>query len=140
MTFDTQPFGQCGTANLGEHTCSNHEPLRAHVRGRTEIGINKKSRSDRRQQRSSPSPSESAGLQSGELQGLSNVESVDSESVDEVLEEGNAFEAGVVSGVEELQTTRWQGSQHPWPDPVISKLLAQPPSLSYMYLDGLPPG
>jgi hypothetical protein len=26
------------------------------------------------------------------------------------------------------------------PDPVISKLLAQTPSLSYMYLDGLPPG
>jgi len=27
-----------------------------------------------------------------------------------------------------------------FPDPVISKLLAQAPSLSYMYLDGLPPG
>jgi len=26
------------------------------------------------------------------------------------------------------------------PDPVISKLLAQAPLLSYMYLDGLPPG
>ncbi len=26
------------------------------------------------------------------------------------------------------------------PDPVISKLLAQAPSVSYMYLDGLPPG
>jgi hypothetical protein len=31
---------------------------------------------------------------------LSNVESADSESVDELLEEGNAFEAGVISGVE----------------------------------------
>jgi hypothetical protein len=40
-------------------------------------------------------------LQSGDLQGLSRVESVDSESVDELLEEGNAFEAGVVSGVED---------------------------------------
>jgi hypothetical protein len=29
------------------------------------------------------------------------VESADSESVDELIEEGNAFEAGVVSGVEE---------------------------------------
>jgi hypothetical protein len=38
---------------------------------------------------------------SGDLQGLSNVEDADSESVDELLEEGNAFEAGVVSGVEE---------------------------------------
>ncbi len=40
------------------------------------------------------------GEQAGDLQGLSNVESADSESVDELLEEGNAFEAGIVSGVE----------------------------------------
>jgi hypothetical protein len=32
---------------------------------------------------------------------VSSVESVDSESVDELLEEGNAFEAGIVSGVED---------------------------------------
>jgi hypothetical protein len=44
---------------------------------------------------------EVSGLQSGDLEGLSNVESADSESVDELLEEGNAFEAGVVSGVED---------------------------------------
>jgi hypothetical protein len=43
--------------------------------------------------------SRSAG-QSGDLQGLSNVERADSESVDELIEEGNAFEADVVSGVE----------------------------------------
>jgi hypothetical protein len=42
-----------------------------------------------------------SGEQSGDLQGLSNVESADSESVDELLEEGNAFEAGVVTGVED---------------------------------------
>ena len=42
-------------------------------------------------------------MQSGDLQGLSNVESVDSESVDELIEEGNAFEAGVVSGVEDSE-------------------------------------
>jgi len=29
------------------------------------------------------------------------VESADSESVDELIEEGNAFEAGVVAGVED---------------------------------------
>jgi hypothetical protein len=46
------------------------------------------------------SDSDSAG-QSGDLQGLSNVESADSESVDELIEEGNAFEAGVVEGVED---------------------------------------
>lgn len=38
--------------------------------------------------------------QSGDLQGLSNRERADSESVDELLEEGNAFEADVVSGVQ----------------------------------------
>ena len=43
--------------------------------------------------------SESAG-QSGDLQGLSNVEDADSQSVDELIEEGNAFEADVVAGVE----------------------------------------
>jgi hypothetical protein len=50
----------------------------------------------------SPETSEArSGVQSGDLQGLSQVESVDSESVDELIEEGNAFEAGVVSGVED---------------------------------------
>ena len=42
----------------------------------------------------------SAG-QSGSLQGLSNVETADSESVDELVEEGNAFEAEAVKGVED---------------------------------------
>jgi len=50
----------------------------------------------------SPEPSpEVSGLQSGDLEGLSSVESADSESVDELLEEGNAFEAGVVAGIED---------------------------------------
>jgi hypothetical protein len=56
-------------------------------------------------QRTSPFSRETAGPRSGEqagdLQGLSNVENADSESVDELLEEGNALEAGVVAGVEE---------------------------------------
>jgi hypothetical protein len=42
-----------------------------------------------------------SGEQSGDLQGLSRREAADSESVDELLEEGNAFEAEVVSGVED---------------------------------------
>jgi len=41
-----------------------------------------------------------ASEESGDLQGLSNVAGADSESVDELLEEGNAFEAEVISGVE----------------------------------------
>jgi hypothetical protein len=43
----------------------------------------------------------SSGGQSGDLQGLSNRAGADSESVDELLEEGNAFEAEVVEGVED---------------------------------------
>ena|SRR5271156_438065 len=44
-----------------------------------------------------------SGEQAGDLQGLSNVEGADSESVDELLEEGNAFEADVVKGVEDAE-------------------------------------
>lgn len=42
-----------------------------------------------------------SGGQSGDLQGLSDVESADSESVGELLEEGNSFEAEVVKGVQD---------------------------------------
>jgi hypothetical protein len=40
------------------------------------------------------------GGQSGDTQGLSDVAETDSESVQELLEEGQSFEAEVVSGVE----------------------------------------
>jgi len=46
------------------------------------------------------SETRSAG-QSGSLEGLSDLPGADSESVDELIEEGNAFEAGVVKGVED---------------------------------------
>jgi hypothetical protein len=42
-----------------------------------------------------------SGELSGDLQGLSDIEDADSESVAELLEEGNAFEADVVKGVED---------------------------------------
>jgi hypothetical protein len=45
------------------------------------------------------------GTQSGDLQGLSNVGGADSESVEELLEEGNAFEADAVMGVEHAADT-----------------------------------
>lgn len=41
-----------------------------------------------------------AAGQSGDLEGLSRVADADSESVEELLEEGQSFEAGVVRGVE----------------------------------------
>ena len=42
-----------------------------------------------------------SGRQSADFQGLSRAEQADSESVDELVEEGNLFEAGAVAGVEE---------------------------------------
>jgi hypothetical protein len=42
---------------------------------------------------------DSAG-QSGDIEELSNRADADSESVEELVEEGNAFEAGIVDGVE----------------------------------------
>jgi hypothetical protein len=66
-----------------------------------------------RRKRTQGSPRESAafeletgprsGGQSGDMQGLGDTESADSESVGELLEEGNAFEAGVVAGVEHVE-------------------------------------
>jgi hypothetical protein len=50
------------------------------------------------------------GGQSGDTQGLSKRESVDSESVEELVEEGQAFEAEVVEGVEDA------------PDPDVSEV------------------
>ena len=43
-----------------------------------------------------------SGGQSGDLQGLSNLAGADSESVDELLEEGNAFEAEIVKAVQDV--------------------------------------
>jgi hypothetical protein len=57
----------------------------------------------------------SAG-QSGSLQGLSNVEGADSESVDELIEEGNAFEADVVAGVESADDTDEEVHTHEVPE------------------------
>src|ERR1700680_145800 len=42
-----------------------------------------------------------AGVGAGDYQGVSTVAHVDSESAEELLEEGQAFEAGIVSGVED---------------------------------------
>ena len=45
-------------------------------------------------------PDSSSAGQSGGDQGLQRVATADSESVEELVEEGNAFEAGVVFGLE----------------------------------------
>ncbi len=54
-----------------------------------------------------------AGGQSGDIQGLSRAENTDSQSVEELLEEGQAFEAEAISGVESA------------PDPDESEVVTQ---------------
>jgi hypothetical protein len=84
------------------------KPAPKKAAGKKAAGVKKVVATKRRtpaRRQSAPSFSrERAGSQSGELsgdlQGLSNREAADSESVDELLEEGNAFEADAVSGVE----------------------------------------
>jgi len=62
--------------------------------------VREKSRSVETVAFSPEDPLARSGRQSGDLQGLSSVEGADSESVGELIEEGNAFEANVVTGVE----------------------------------------
>jgi hypothetical protein len=45
-------------------------------------------------------PGPNSDVQSGDLQGISDVADADSESVKELVEQGNAFEADAVEGVE----------------------------------------
>ena len=47
--------------------------------------------------------SEPAIVQSGDLQGLQDIPEADSESVRELLEEGQAYEASVVDSIENAQ-------------------------------------
>ena len=50
-----------------------------------------------------------AAGQSGDTEGLSRAELADSESVEELVEEGQAFEAGIVSGVENARPAGRKG-------------------------------
>jgi hypothetical protein len=65
--------------------------------------VREKSRSVETVAFSPEDPLAGSGRQSGDLQGLSSVEGADSESVGELIEEGNAFEADVVTGVEDAE-------------------------------------
>ena len=57
----------------------------------------------------------SAG-QSGDLQGLSEIADADSESVEELVEEGQALEADVVAGVEKAGDGEAQVRVHERPE------------------------
>lgn len=63
------------------------------------VFIKPRANAERRRSGSRASAIES-DLETGDLQGLSRAEEADSESVEELVEEGNIFEAGAVAGVE----------------------------------------
>lgn len=86
------------TKALGKKTTGAKKPtaLRRRVRG--------KSQSVETEAFAPEGLTASAG-QSGDLQGLSNIEGANSESVAELIEEGNALEADAVTGVEHADDT-----------------------------------
>jgi len=61
-------------------------------------------------------PGVRSGRQSGDLQGLSDLQGADSESVAELVEEGNPFEAAVVSGVEAADSDESEVRAHEVPE------------------------
>ena len=61
-------------------------------------------------------PGTRSGRQSGDLQGLSRMEGADSESVAELIEEGNPFEADVVLGVESADADESEVRTHEVPE------------------------
>jgi len=82
------------------------KPAKKHVAPKRKLTKRKTARRKRLVLETTAFPAESkrqTDVQSGDLQGLSSVESADSESVDELLEEGNAFEAEIVKGVEDAR-------------------------------------
>ena len=81
------------TKALGKKTSSAKtlDALRTRVRGKSQSVDT---------EAFAPEALRARGGQSGDLQGLSNIEGADSESVAELIEEGNALEADAVTGVE----------------------------------------
>jgi hypothetical protein len=86
------------TKALGQKTTGARTPtaLRTRVRGKSQSVDT---------EAFAPEALRARGGQSGDLQGLSNIEGADSESVAELIEEGNAFEADAVTGVEHAGDT-----------------------------------
>jgi len=86
------------TKALGKKTTGARTPtaLRTRVRGKSQSVDT---------EAFAPEALRARGGQSGDLQGLSNSEGADSQSVAELIEEGNAFEADAVTGVEHAGDT-----------------------------------
>ena len=101
-----------------EKTVSSKKPTskklaigeRENVRTRKEIaGIRNRPKSTRTRGQgdaatfSGPRAKNRSGELSGDLQGLPEIEHLDSENLLELIEEGNAFEANVLTGVEDAE-------------------------------------
>ena len=102
----TQRRGSKKTAGRRKKRPVRRKPVRRTAARRVKKTAGRRKSAGRPEGSAVPTESTTRGLgpesggQSGDAEGLSRAEVADSESVEELLEEGQAFEAGIVSGVE----------------------------------------
>lgn len=94
------------------HTIARSKKLRSSKRSRPKQIVRAAARSPQVTFLDLAIPSTRRGLgahsagQAGDTQGLSNVEETDSESVEELVEEGQTYEAGAVAGIEDADASQ----------------------------------
>ena len=88
--------GEAAKSNLGKNKVSRKKKS-----GRATSAVQRKSQSIETVSWETKGLGTRAGVGAGDLQDISILENVDSESAEELLEEGQAFEAGIISGVED---------------------------------------
>jgi len=93
-----------------------HKKVGAKRTGKPKKQVRQKSRTPEPAAFSVKKPGTRSGRQSGDLQGLSRMEGADSESVAELIEEGNPFEADVVLGVESADADESEVRTHEVPE------------------------
>jgi hypothetical protein len=89
-----------------------HRKVVARASSKPKKQVRKKKRTAAPVEFSYEKPRDRSGRQSGDLQGLSRIEGADSESVAELLEEGNPFEADVVAGVQAADADEGEVQTH----------------------------
>jgi hypothetical protein len=96
--------------------------LKAKTRSRKPVAAKKRKKKTAAKRRTGPTefsvkkPEARSGRLSGDLQGLSRSEGAESESVAELLEEGNTFEAEILSGVEAADESEGEVETHEVPE------------------------
>jgi hypothetical protein len=101
-TVKTVAAKKKSTKSAKKKTTQKKKPSTATAKRRTRASVSSEKeiqREIRNKQRIAAASA--SGRQAGDMQNLSRAEQADSESVDELVEEGNVFEAGAVAGVEE---------------------------------------